>query len=271
MPTERTLTQLRNHFEVEKELAAQLRASTRAQRKEMYARLYAELFERVPDHSRLLQREDAAKSLKRNQNKASLLNGLLHKDVVFAEIAPGDCKFSFYVADKVKKVYGIDISDQSNQDEARPDNFEMQVFDGYSIDMSANSVDVLFSDQLIEHIHPDDVDIHFEIAKKILKPGGVYFFRIPHRLSGPHDISRYFSDKAEGFHLNEPLFTEIAAIVKRLGFSSYRCYWTAKGKKIQLPFFYYQVLEGILGQIPYKIRKKPARYLLHPVVMAVYK
>ena len=43
-----------------------------------------------------------------------------------------------------------------------------------------------------------DTELHFEIVHKILKPGGMYALRTPHRQSGPHDVSRWFADEPEG-------------------------------------------------------------------------
>ena len=50
---QRTPAQLRNHFEVERELAVRVLNSNREERKILLPTLYEELFARVPDHPRL--------------------------------------------------------------------------------------------------------------------------------------------------------------------------------------------------------------------------
>lgn len=35
--------------------------------------------------------------------------------------------------------------------------------------MPENSADAVFSDQLIEHLHPEDIKFHLEMVRKILK------------------------------------------------------------------------------------------------------
>jgi hypothetical protein len=56
---------------------------------------------------------------------------------VFAEFAPGDCRFSFELCQHVAHVYGIDISDQIGDVEGIPDNFSLIIYDGFNLDLPA--------------------------------------------------------------------------------------------------------------------------------------
>ncbi len=228
MPS-RTLDQLKNHYQVEKDLANRLKESNREERKALYEVMYDELFNKVPDHPRLTKRADPHLILVKNKNKMKMVRRLLSSDTIFAEFAPGDCAFCFYVANRVRRVYGMDISDQTNPTQKRPDNFELIVYDGYTLDMPKDSIHVLFSDQFIEHLHPEDVPEHYALARSLLVPEGKYVFRYPHRYRGPSDISRFFSDTPKGFHLNESTFTETVEHLKRANFSQYQCYWFLNG------------------------------------------
>ena len=51
----RTPEQLREHYEIEKELATKLRESSHEERRALYASLYEELYQLVPSHSQLAQ------------------------------------------------------------------------------------------------------------------------------------------------------------------------------------------------------------------------
>src|SRR5437870_1414111 len=65
---QRTPQQIREHYDVERELAARLRHASKRERRELYARLYDELFRRVPHHSQLTQKsspEQAARAVTR--------------------------------------------------------------------------------------------------------------------------------------------------------------------------------------------------------------
>ena len=83
----------------------------------------------------------------------------------------------------------------------------------------ANTYDVIISDQLIEHLHPDDLVEHFRGGWNILVDGGRYIFRTPHVHDGPWDISRVFKcDKPMGMHFKEYTFRELVMKLKQAGF-----------------------------------------------------
>ena len=54
-----------------------------------------------------------------------------------------------------------------------PNNLKLTIYDGYNLELQESSVDVVFSDQLIEHLDPEDVRLHFALVKRILKPQGI--------------------------------------------------------------------------------------------------
>ena len=267
----RTIAQLRNHYEVERSLADKLRASNRQERKALYEVMYDELFEKVPDHPRLTKRSNPSLILKKNKNKLKMVQRLLHQDTVFAEFAPGDCEFCFFIADRVRQVYAMDISDQTRPNRDRPANFELIVYDGYSLPMASNSIDVLFSDQFIEHLHPEDVLDHYKQARSLLVPGGKYVFRYPHLYRGPSHISRFFSDVPRGFHLNESTFTATVEKLQQAGYTRYQCYWFLRGIGIPLPFFVVKSAERLMKKVPLKLRRVMSHFMFPAVHMAAIK
>ncbi len=255
IPKERTLEQVRNHYEVEKAIAGRLKAASREERKKIYAVMYDELFAKVPDHPRLVGRESVELTEQRNRMKQAWVEKFLGPNAVFVEFAPGDCAFAKHVCRFVRRVYAIDISDQSKPQTPCPDNYTLVVYDGYTLDMGENVADIAFSDQFIEHLHPDDVVHHFGLVYRILKRGGVYVFRAPHRFLGPHDISKYFATEAEGFHLWEPTFTDVARILTSLGYSRWTGHRRVRRKYVGTPFVYFSAIESILAPLPRPLRK----------------
>ena len=267
----RTFDQVRNHYEVEKAIAARLKKANREERKTIYQTMYDELFKKVPDHPRLMRCKNKNSTLLANKYKLSLINRFINKSTIFAEFGAGDFKFAKDICSHVRFVYGIDISDQTGKLDKIPYNFELMLYDGYNLRMQENSVDVVFSDQLIEHLHPEDTEFHFELVKRILKKKGMYIFRTPHRFSGPYDISRYFSDEAEGFHLKEWTYGEIAKILKKLKYSSWAFYWNAKGIHIKMPLIYFYFVEKILKRFPGKYRRLLTRYFISCILIVAIK
>ena len=84
------------------------------------------------------------------------LQPFLRKDATFLEIGPGDCSLSFEVTKSVKKVYAVDVSDVITSNlEKTPQNFQLILSDGCSVPVGANSIDLVYSNQLMEHLHPE--------------------------------------------------------------------------------------------------------------------
>lgn len=225
---QRTAEQLRNHFEVERELAARLLNSSRSERRVLFTTLYKELFERVPDHPRLTRRQTPEQSAAAVESRLRILQPHLSEGVSLLEFAPGDCALSYAACSLVRSVTAVDISDQRALLNEAPDNFELVLYDGYSLDVPDASIDVAFSYQFLEHLHPDDVGVHLDAAFRVLKSGGAYIFDTPHRFSGPHDISGVFGNKLECLHFQEWTYREMLKLLSAHGFSC--CYVYAGGK-----------------------------------------
>lgn len=267
----RSPEQLRRHYEVERELAQRLLKSTREQRTELFKTLYGELFARVPDHPRLVRRETVEATRRAVASRMSLLGGHLDGVETFLEFAPGDCTLAFEVCRHVKTVVGVDISDQTGELHDVPKNFRLVVYDGYQLNLPDNSVDLAYSYQFLEHLHPDDVGPHFEIIKRVLKPGGAYIFSTPHRFSGPHDISAHFSDTPQGFHFKEWTFLEMYRLARRLGFSEAYTYRFGKARCSRLVNGITFAVETVMDCLPRKLQKRLGRRAFEGVTMLLRK
>ncbi len=55
LPSNRSYSQVLNHYHVEKSLASQLKNANRESRKHIYRSMHDELFSKVPDHPRLVK------------------------------------------------------------------------------------------------------------------------------------------------------------------------------------------------------------------------
>jgi ubiquinone/menaquinone biosynthesis C-methylase UbiE len=185
----------------------------------------------------------------------SFLQRFIQPDTIFAEIGPGDCRLTFEMCGKVKKAYAIDVSNEISKQKGHPDNFELIISDGTSIPLPAGTVNVVYSNQLMEHIHPDDVKEQLTNVLNVLEKGGRYVCITPSRINGPHDISRYFDKRASGFHLKEYTFSELKKIFKAAGFSKVHGYIGARGKFIRLPIFLVSLSEKMIGLLPVSARR----------------
>jgi SAM-dependent methyltransferase len=262
LPSGRSYAQTLHHYRVEKEIADRLKRADQEGRKKIYAGMYNELFARVPGHPRLAGVRDPASLAAHNRKKLALIDRFVNPKTVFVEFATGDCTFAYLVCGRARAVIGVDISDQSAKALAVPDNFMLRLYDGFHLDLPDSCADVVFSDQFIEHLHPDDADLHFQLVYRLLEPGGSYIFRTPHAFHGPFDISAYFSDVPEGLHLREWTYTELRSRLRAAGFSSWRGGLKRRGRHHELPVELFAGYEKMIGRLPHRARRIAARALL---------
>jgi len=254
----RSPERLREHYAVERELADRVRAAaTPEERRALFATMYEELFRRVPDHPRLAQR--AANTAYRDRNVAWNLAQLapyLRRGCHFLEIGAGDCALSARVAASAERVHAVDISPQAQAE--LPANVRYVMTDGRAIDVPAGSVDVAFSDQLMEHLHPDDASEQLANVHRALKPGGVYVCITPNKLYGPSDISAFFEDEARGFHLREYTLRDMREVFARAGFGGMHAYVGARGHFFRVPCALLEAFEWTLERLPVRVRRRLA-------------
>ena len=254
----RTNDEMLQHYQVEVELADRLRRAHKDERRKLYASVYDELFKRVPSHPQLRRKASAEDSARRVSTQMKVLKPFLQSNTVFMEVGSGDCQLAFAVASRVQKVYAIDVSRCITDADHLPSNVDLIISDGVSVPVRPNTISLAYSNQVLEHLHPEDAleqlrDIHAALA-----PGGVYLCITPNRLSGPHDISGYFGSVPKGFHLHEYTNYEVLRIFRKAGFSHVIPYLGSKPNNQKRGL---TICEVFLSLIPAKIRRRLIRRL----------
>lgn len=265
------LKKIKEHYEIETELADRLRNASKEERRFMYGVVYDEWCRLVPDNLLLTGKIDEKKRSKAIHAEIGILNRFVSAETIFLELGPGDCKLSCKLAKNVNKVYAIDVSHELTRLSSYPDNLELIILtDCLCIPVPENSIDVAYSKDLIEHIHPDDIHEQLRNIHKALAPGGIYICITPNRLCGPHDISGYFDSVAKGFHLKEYTISELAHLFEDYYFSKVRVFISYKGHILSpiLPVFPFIWIENVISWLPYPLRGKIARMLLAVKVIA---
>jgi SAM-dependent methyltransferase len=260
---------IREHYLIEKGLAERLRHASREERKALYTALYDELYRRVPAHPQLTRKADPAAQARAVAGRMTVLRRFLHRDAIFLEVGPGDCALALEVARLVRQVYAVDVSEEIGKGLRLPPNFERVISDGCSIPVAEESVHVAYSDQLIEHLHPEDALEQLRNIHRTLVAGGVYICITPNSLSGPHDISGYFDEVATGFHLREYTVTELARIFRDTGFRKVRVLVGARGFQLALPVGLVSGTERALRVLPHRLRKRVAGELPLRLILGI--
>jgi SAM-dependent methyltransferase len=260
--------QIREQYEIEKELATRLRTASREERTRLYPIVYDEFHRWMrcnPGHSA----DKTGRVEKEVMRQIRFLRRFLNTNLVFAEIGPGDCSLSLEVAKFVKVVYAVEASKEIETQQNYRQNFTLVISDGRSIPLQRHSVHIVYSHQFIEHLHPDDAMEHIRNVYEILAPGGVYACLTPNRLNGPHDISKYFDPIASGLHIKEYSNVELGNIFVKCGFSKIRIYIGVKGFYVGLPLFVIRLVETSFVKLPIPIRNRIKHSLAFRVLLGI--
>ena len=264
-----SLAVLRHHYEIERELAQRLRTAPRDERRSLYTALYDELFRRVPQHPLLIRKGDPADAARRTAWKLALLERYLRPEMVVLEVGPGDLSLACALAPRVRKVYAVDVSEEIMRRGDLPPNLALALSDGCSVPVPERSVDLACSNQLMEHLHPDDAVEQLGNLYRALAPGGLYVCVTPSRLSGPHDVSQYFEDTATGFHLKEYTYGELAPLFRAAGFRRLHAYLGGRGVYARFPLAAIGAAETLLEALPVGLARTLGRTLPGQAVLGI--
>jgi SAM-dependent methyltransferase len=152
---------------------------------------------------------------------------------------------------------------------SKPDNFSFLQTNGRTFDLEDESVDVAYSNQLMEHLHVDDAQAQLQEILRVLKQGGRYVCVTPNRIGGPWDISMYFDKQATGFHMKEYTVGELRTMFQNLGCSAVNVYGGGKGIFFRLPVGFVCACEWLLQKFPDVISTPLARSLPGRAVLGI--
>jgi len=264
----RSPADVEDQYRVEVELADRLRSAPRAQRLGLYGALYDELYRRVPSHSQLTRKVSEAERRGAIAIRMGMIRRFINPETVFLEIGAGDCSLTLAVARLARKCYALDVSREILSG-VRDPKIETVLSDGCSVPVPAGSVTLAFSFQVMEHIHPDDAKEQLRNLFAAIAPGGSYYCVTPSRLTGPHDVSKFFDTVARGFHLKEYTVTELEKLFREVGFRRVQTYASVRGHSVRLPLGFVKGIEAAYGKLPASWRRRLGRKpFIHHILSA---
>lgn len=274
IPAEAAVTEemILTHWELEKKLTKDLLSSTSRDRWETFDRSYTRLYGEL-EWLNQFAGESPAVGMANDRQFRKWHVAIGAAPLTIYEIGSGKGGLITYLAGQGFTCKATEITRERGEkhvDSGVP-NLSWAVSDGVHLERfeSAGSYDVVVSDQVIEHLHPEDIAAHLGGVQQILKPGGRYIFGTPHRFSGPHDVSRVFEyDRPLGMHLKEYTYRELVTALHRAGFKPAYYSLIPGGNAASRKFFgriYLLVLlttELLLSVVPaHKARRFCARIL----------
>jgi len=251
-----------DQYVFETAIANRLRTAERNERPRLYSQLYDEYAERFPESLP----KDSTDAERNARYEASFLRRFLTPSTVMIEIGPGRCHCAVAIAPLVAKIYGVDVSAVGAGMAGTSPNFELRQTDGIRMPFDSDSIDLVVSNQLMEHLHPDDANEQLREIYRVLRKGGSYICVTPSRVNGPHDCSAYFDDlpcpiragdyQATGLHLKEYTTRELLGLFKAAGFKRMQTWIGVRGRYVALPPSIITSVEVVLRLIPPDRRKR---------------
>jgi ubiquinone/menaquinone biosynthesis C-methylase UbiE len=253
------------HYVLERELAAQLLETPREERAAKYTEVYDKLFEKLPDHPQ--HKQGSLCRRRRIDRLRRQIQRYVDSHTVFLEIGCGDAALSISMASSVGFVIALDVTDTLIDRSNLPNNLHVLTTTSTEIPLDDDSVDFIISDQLMEHLHPDDATAQLAEIYRVLKPGGIYYCITPNRVIGPHDISNYFDYETHGFHLREYDSHMLRALFQQVGFSQQRFMLPVFG--LPMPRSSLSMIETLLLSLPASARAWASRSLAVGVLVGL--
>ena len=216
---ENAISSKASQFQLERILRKRILLSYREDRASIVEQAYTELFREFPDHSVFLTTREEAK--RKGRLGSGLIIPLSKRGSNVLEVGCGRGDVLMALAERGRVCTGIEISRHMLQ---LCDKLAVKVVQGNadSLCFPTGSFDVVFSQEVLEHLHPEDVPRHFAEAFRVLRPNGILAVETPNRRTGPQDISRGFTRIAEGLHLKEWTIRELIQQFQKAGFIKIR-------------------------------------------------
>jgi SAM-dependent methyltransferase len=246
------------HLALERDLTAELLASTPETRWETFERCYARLYAELP----WLNEGDAARPL---GDWPALLGPAPQR---LYEVGSGQGGLARELVAAGYDVEATEVTRERGGTREEGPSLRWSQTDGVHLDRFAAAApyDAVLSDQLVEHLHPDDLVPHFQGAHAVLRPGGRYVLRTPHAFLGPADISLVFGlDRPVGMHLREYTYGELATALRTAGFTRVSAPFglparLRRGRLGVRPSPVYQrylaAIERLLARVPHRRRRR---------------
>ncbi|MDJ0637267.1 MAG: methyltransferase domain-containing protein [Paracoccaceae bacterium] len=205
------LHHVEKHASLEWDLTGRLKRSDPDERAAVFQSAYNTLYAELPWLAGTSGSERHAEWCKVLKPKSKII-----------EIGSGAGSLVRFLSDQGHHCVGTELSDQRGATLApRDGSVKWQATDGVHLTEyhDAGAHDHVISDQVVEHMHPDDLPVHLRSARELLRDGGSYVVRTPHRSAGPHDLSRVFGfDEPCFMHLKEYTIDNFATLAQEAGY-----------------------------------------------------
>jgi hypothetical protein len=115
-------------------------------------------------------------SRKKTDDPYAMLEARFTPRTVFMEVGSPDASLALRAAGYVERVYSIDVSGHLVQNVRAPSNLRIVLCDGIHIPLPRAAIDIAWSGDFMDHLHPADSLLHMESVRHGLADAGEYHF-----------------------------------------------------------------------------------------------
>ena len=210
------------HWELEKQLLKNILESTPENRWEVFESSYSTLYREMEWLNRFEDKAIKLPPAKRFRDWLALIDQF-PKGARIYEIGSGRGELISFLAECGFICTATEITRQRSKTwNFDNPNLSWNITDGIHLDRFENpcSYEIVISNQVIEHFHPDDLMEHFKGVLAILSPNGKYIFATPHSALSLGGL--YWALKLEetGLHLKEYTYAELKHSLTEAGFKN---------------------------------------------------
>ncbi len=211
---------LKQQYEIEKKWAGLIKAAPELEKKKLYVEQGYEELRKFYFDNKVRSLDEVSET---GEFDNRLILELIGKNKTVLEIGYGFGNAIKFIAPYQKKMIGIErhsyASEEIKSSLKSSGDIELKVGDFLDIAFDQNYFDAVYCDQVFEHIIPEEARAYMDKIHKILRDDGIFILITCNRATGPHDISKYFSETAEGMHLREYTYNELGDMLLESGFS----------------------------------------------------
>ena len=209
-------------FEIERVFHARILDEPSVERrKEMYQEVYDTVH---PIYGK------SATNILSGRNPKDEMVRLFRKELEGKAVLDVGCGEGYFLASVArllehKRLMGIDVSIPPQSKRHPEIEFISKDIIRFDVD---RQFDVVFSDQVLEHIASADLPTHLKSIKRSLRSGGLLIVSLPNRVFGPSDVTRIIDSSytnrvpAQGTHLNESTYGELIPLLRDEGFANFK-------------------------------------------------
>jgi ubiquinone/menaquinone biosynthesis C-methylase UbiE len=204
---------------IEAELAKRLLRADTIERRKLYGDVYDEVY------SMHLSRDPETLEFGASTIFIPFLLRLSRPGQSVLEIGCGTGLMAIELARAGRRVTGIDVSrvalDKARSRGEGVRGLEFTLVTGVHLPYPAAVFNCAYSIEVLEHLHEEDVKTHFTEVRRILRPGGRYWFMTPTALASRSAPERFgVSTPVDAdVHLKEWTYQELEPLLREIGFS----------------------------------------------------